>query len=589
MNRRLAIPLLFLVPTLAGLCRADVVALWRVAILGFLLLAMIGLRRNEIARYHYLVGCSLAACFYLSRIASAREPSFGFAVSWFVNGLIVACAGGWYLVARARALRTPGATAPLSRPEKWFVLCGGALGFYYFITLGQGSPYRWDRVTAALLRWVATLNVAALLVLLPKAVASSRRAKTVAGLVISVCALALGTGAARYHYLARLLDRAQAEYGAHQLDQTKDLLRRVAAENRLLQSHGLSDRAELLKTDLTASSGDYSEALRGILEYLRVASSIGFRKPAVKEDFDSYFQRTPIQILVNKRSTRDSRRLFDRLHYSLGRRPLLAEKMHWLFLKSGFVDHLQERYASAGPLPICDPQPFVVALAEIAASKPDPPGTVATKTVSGERPAIFTPRITVHSLVAAAYLKGMVLYQSHDPEEAERALRDVLAVRPDHANAISLLERIAARRGDTGALSELRTRERRIVNAEMMGNHIRGLNVIKVLWTPLEVNPGRYEFEVDMRGKPAVDVWPECRAYLDDSSEPVFAESVESREWTTLRFHLEFVSSGWHRLLFSFENDFKSVSAQGATEDRNLELREVRIRYRPAEPSLRSN
>ena len=183
----------------------------------------------------------------------------------------------------------------------------------------------------------------------------------------------------------------------------------------------------------------------------------------------------------------------------------------------------------------------------------------------------------------------MVLYQSGDPDGAERAFREVLAARPYHANAITLLERIAAHRGDDAALADLRARQRRITNPEMTGNHFWGLNLLKVLWAPFEVNPGRYELEMEMRGQAAAEIWPECRVFLDDSAQAVFAGTIASKEWTTARFTLNFSREGWHRLLFSFENDYSAVNAKGVKEDRNLELREVRIRYFPAEPSRKSN
>jgi tetratricopeptide (TPR) repeat protein len=461
------------------------------------------------------------------------------------------------------------------------------------------------RIGGAVLAWISVFNIGALLVLLPKTLGRPVRARVTAGLMILVCALALGVFAARYNRIERVLDQASAELQARKLTPSWETLRKAMDQNLLLQSHALSDRIELLKTDLTASSGKYSEALDHVLDYLRLVSSLGFRKPAAKADFDSYFQRAPLQPLLGKRNTRDSRQLFDRLHSSMDRRAALAEKMHYLFLKNGFLDRLRERYASAGLPPISDARAFVAALSpledqklEAGGQRPEAGGKTeggqaTTHTLQTTDSRLQTPDSRLQppasSPPEAEYLKGVILYQSGDRDGAEKAFRNVLAAQPEHANAISLLERIAADRHDKDALSQLQARLRRIANPEMTGNHSWGLNLLKILWCAFEVNPGRYDIEMEMHGQPAAGVWPEICVFLDDSAQSVFQGSVESREWTTARFTLSFPSPGWHRLLLSFENDYTGVTAQGVKEDRNLELRQLTIRYYPAEPSRRSN
>ena len=604
MDRKLAIPVFLLGLALAGLCRADVVTLGRIAVLAVLLLAVVCIRGKDIHRYAYFTGCMLAVFVYLSRIASPRQPALGLIVSWSLNVLVLLWACGWCLLARKRVLGRPGAAPPLSRIENWVLLCGCALGFYAFITHGQGSSHGLRHIGGAVLAWISVFNIGALLVLLPKTLGRPVRARVTAGLMILVCASALGVFAARYCRLERVLDQASAEFQAKKFTPSWETLRKAMDQNLLLQSHALSDRIELLKTDLTASSGKYSEALDHVLDYLRLESSLGFRKPAAKADFDSYFQRAPLQPLLGKRNTPDSRRLFDRLHSSMDRRAALAEKMHYLFLKNGFLDRLRERYASAGLPPISDAQAFVAALSQTGdwgletgkkTEKKDSSSLKPTTSslLAGETHALLSPvsglKPTAYSLTEAEYLKGAILYQSGDRDGAEKAFRNVLAAQPEHANAISLLERIAADRDDKEALSQLQALLRRITNPEMTGNHSWGLNLLKILWCPFEVNPGRYEIEMEMRGQPAAGVWPEICVFLDDSAQAVFRGSVESRIWTAARFTLSFPRPGWHRLLLSFENDYTGVSAQGVKEDRNLELRQLTIRYYPAEPSRKSN
>jgi tetratricopeptide (TPR) repeat protein len=589
MDRKLAIPVFLLGLAFAGLCRADVVTLGRIAVLAVLLLAVVCIRGKDVHRYAYFTGCMLAVFVYLSRIASPRQPALGLLVSWSLNVLVLLWACGWCLLARKRVLGRPGAAPPLSRIENWVLLCGCGLGFYAFITHGQGSSHGLGRIGGAVLAWISVFNIGALLVLLPKTLGRPVRARVTAGLMILACASALGVFAARYCRLERVLDQASAEFQAKKFTPSWETLRKAMDQNLLLQSHALSDRIELLKTDLTASSGKYSEALDHVLDYLRLVSSLGFRKPAAKADFDSYFQRAPLQPLLGKRNTRDRRQLFDRLHSSMDRRAALAEKMHYLFLKNGFLDRLRERYASAGLPPISDVQAFASALSQAGGWRLETGDWRLEEKQKKEISQAYSLQPTAYSLTEAEYLKGAILYQSGDRDGAEKAFRNVLAAQPEHANAISLLERIAADRHDKDALSRLQARLRRIANPEMTGNHSWGLNLLKILWCPFEVNPGRYEIEMEMRGQPAAGVWPEICVFLDDSAQAVFRGSVESRIWTAARFTLSFPRPGWHRLLLSFENDYTSVSAQGVKEDRNLELRQLTIRYYPAEPSRKSN
>ena len=582
MDRKLAIPVFLLGLAFAGLCRADVVTLGRIAVLAVLLLALVCIRGKDIHRYAYFTGCMLAVFVYLSRIVSPRQPALGLVVSWFLNVLVLLWACGWCLLARKRVLGRPDTAPPLSRIENWVLLCGCALGFYAFITHGRGSSDWSGRVGGAVLAWISVFNIGALLVLLPKTLGHPVRARVTAGLMILVSALALGVFAARYCRIGRVLDQASAEFQAGKFAPSWETLRKAMDQNLLLQSHALSDRIELLKTDLTASSHKYPEALDHILDYLRLVSSLGFRKPAAKADFDSYFQHGPLQPLLNKRNTRDSRQLFDRLHSSMDRRAALAEKMHYLFLKNGFLDRLRERYASAGLPPISDVQAFASTLSQAGGWR------LEEKQKEGGSQA-YSLQPTAYSLTEAEYLKGVILHQSGDRDGAEKAFRNVLAAQPEHANAISLLERIAADRDDKEALSRLQARLRRIANPEMTGNHSWGLNLLKTLWCAFEVNPGRYEIEMEMRGQLAAGVWPEICVFLDHAAQAVFRGSVESREWTTVRFALSFPRPGWHRLLLSFENDYTGVTPQGVKEDRNLELRQLTIRYYPAEPSRKNN
>jgi tetratricopeptide (TPR) repeat protein len=582
MDRKVAIPVFLLGLAFAGLCRADVVTLGRIAVLTVLLLALVCIRGKDVHRYAYFTGCMLAVFVYLSRVASPRQPALGLVVSWSLNVLVFLWACGWCLLARKRVLGRPDTAPPLSRIENWVLLCGCAVGFYAFITHGRGSSDWLGPIGCAVLAWISVFNIGALLVLLPKTLGHPVRARVTAGLMILVSASALGVFAARYCRLERVLDQASAEFQASKFTTSWETLRKAMDQNLLLQSHALSDRIELLKTDLTASSGKYSEALDHILDYLRLVSSLGFRKPAAKADFDSYFQHAPLQPLVGKRNTRDSRQLFDRLHSSMDRRAALTEKMHYLFLKNGFLDRLRERYASAGLPPISDVQAFASAL-----SPPEGRRLEEKQKEGGSQASSLQPPAS--SLPEAEYLKGAILHQSGDRDGAEKAFRNVLAAQPEHANAISLLERIAADRDDKDALSQLQARLRRIANPEMTGNHSWGLNLLKILWCAFEVNPGRYEIEMEMRGQLAAGVWPEICVFLDNSAQAVFRGFVESREWTTVRFTLSFPRPGWHRLLLSFENDYTRVSAQGVKEDRNLELRQLTIRYYPAEPSRKSN
>lgn len=591
MDRKLAIPVFLLGLAFAGLCRADVVTLGRIAVLAGLLLAVLCVRRKDIHRYAYFTGCMLAVFVYLSRIASPRLPALGFIFSWILNLLVLLWACGWCLLARKRVSGRPDTAPPLSRTENWVLLCGCALGFYAFITHGRGSSDWLGRIGGAVLAWISVFNIGALLVLLPKTLGHPVRARVAAGLMILVAASALGVFAARYCRIERVLDQASAEFQAGKFSTSWETLRKAIDQNLLLQSHALSDRIELLKTDLTASSHKYPEALDHILAYLRLVSSLGFRKPAAKADFDSYFQHGPLQPLLNKRNTRDSRQLFDRLHSSMDRRAALAEKMHYLFLKNGLLDRLRERYASAGLPPISDVQAFVAALSPPEGRSPEAGGKKEEiqPTTSSLHSITSSLQPTAYNLTEAEYLKGVILHQSGDRDGAEKAFRIVLAAQPEHANAISLLERIAADRDDKEALSQLQARLRRIANPEMTGNHSWGLNLLKILWCAFEVNPGRYEMEMEMRGQLAAGVWPEICVFLDDSAQAVFRGSVESREWTTVRFTLSFPRPGWHRLLLSFENDYTGVTHQGVREDRNLELRQLTIRYYPAEPSRKSN
>ena len=589
MDRKLSIPAILLALAFGGLCRADVLTLGRIAVLAVLLLAVVCFRGKDIHRYAYFTGCTLAVFVYLSRVASPRQPALGLVVSWFLNVLVLLWACGWCLLARKRVLGRPDTAPPLSRIENWGLLCGCALGFYAFITHGQGSSDWLGRIGGAVLAWISVFNIGALLVLLPKTLGHPVRARVTAGLMILLCASALGVFAARYCRIERVLDQASAEFQARKSTTSWETLRKAMDQNLLLQSHALSDRIELLKTDLTASSGKYSEALDQILDYLRLVSSLGFRKPPAKADFDSYFLRAPLQPLLSKRNTPDTRRLFDRLHSSMDRRAALTEKMHYLFLKNGFLDRLRERYASAGLPPISDVQAFASVLSQTGDwGLETGDWRLEEKQKKGGSQA-YSLQPTAYSLTEAEYLKGVILHQFGDRDGAEKAFRNVLAAQPEHANAISLLERIAADRDDKDALSQLQARLRRIANPEMTGNHSWGLNLLKILWCAFEVNPGRYKIEMEMRAQPAAGIWPEICVFLDHSAQAVFRGSVESRIWTTARFTLSFPRPGWHRLLLSFENDYTGVSAQGVKEDRNLELRQLTIRYYPAEPSRKSN
>jgi len=172
------------------------------------------------------------------------------------------------------------------------------------------------------------------------------------------------------------------------------------------------------------------------------------------------------------------------------------------------------------------------------------------------------------------YFRGICEARLGRRDAAVANFRQVETRWPQYHNARVWLQRLGA--GTDRSVNNPATGPSvgRIENAQMLGNHRGGLSVDDALWTALEMRPGRYGFEFEVRGLAAEGEWPILQVYLDGTL--VLEEPVRAQTWTTVKWEADFDDDACHRLVVGFPNDIlKKVGDR--IINRNLYLRQIRI------------
>ena len=525
------------------------------------LLACFLLWRGEERRVwaRYVVALAIAGFVNISRIGAPVAPALGPWGFWALHLGILFCFSFYFVRILTRVSNADANSEDVTALDFWLI----NLAFFCFAAIWLAEILRLGVRPATLLsglrRAVQILTLAALFLLSVKYLHATRRERVAA--VVLVCALCLtvALGATRFLRIEILLQRAARQLSAGQRAAAQEAASAAERDNGKMGWPPFDLRAREIRRDLFCATQRYDLALKEMTEYLlqlrkREMVRASFLRsaysatPELFEFFKRYLQPVPLAPLLEKYNSLQQARFFLDIHDGSARNVADDAILLLLFLRKGFLDRLWERYATSG----------FPEMADLAAYED------ALDSFSLRQPA---------RAAEAQFLVGVVRFRTGDYPGSLEAFRKVLEAQPDHANAITYVERLAAIQGQTDLLSTIRGRSRRIAPEMMQGNRRWGFNVDDTLWTALEVNPGRYGISLSVRGTPALGVAPQLSVFLGNTDKPLFQGTISSTDWTTVTLQETFASEGCHRFLLSFDNDFYGRNSQGVLENRNLEFR----------------
>jgi hypothetical protein len=262
---------------------------------------------------------------------------------------------------------------------------------------------------------------------------------------------------------------------------------------------------------------------------------------------ETYLSTSPLQAQIDNVIDPSHLRRLDQLPLPkrLGERSLLLG----LFARAGSLDRLQIEYAQHGLREGLD--------------------------YGYLRRGLDSPSLQKgQSEIWADYFRGICDARLGQRDAAAKDFRRVLARWPGYHNALVWLDRLGATASPPKKSKPTSAPLDRIENAQMLGDHRWGLNVDDVLWTALEVRPGRYLLRFEVCGVAAEGEWPILTVYLDGAL--VLEQPVKTQEWSTANWEAQFDRDACHRLVVGFSNDIlKTVG--GRTINRNLYLSQVQI------------
>jgi len=479
------------------------------------------------------------AFLHLSGVVTPGAGWAGPAVFAMVHGALLAAGVAQMVLAFAGAARDEAdGRDDLRAADLWIlnlgVFCGIALAALALVS-GEGLA----RAGANLL---AALGFLSLFFLVAGGVRSRGPIALYSFVVLAALLFVVGMGGLRGWRAHATIRDGRRAIEAGQPRRALDAARRAAALQATLEWQGFERRIVRLERDAYLAQGRTEDALEAAARHIALSYI-----PRVLTGDDEhqleflrrYMDPGPLQPLLDEFAALEQVRRFIRLHRELDDMPEECEILHLLFLKSGRIDRLAERYDTAGLPPMRHAGSFIEALERIVANA----GDEATRT-------------------RARYLLGVVRVAARQGEAARADFEAVLAVWPDDHNTLAFLERLVEARGDAVGLERLRALPRRIPIERMTGKK-RGHNVDDTLWTALEAQPGAHAFAAEFRGRRELDIWPHVSVFMGEAAAPIFSAVVATDEWRAYEFEHRFEDAERSRLMMVFENDLYAERGPG--------------------------
>jgi tetratricopeptide (TPR) repeat protein len=373
-------------------------------------------------------------------------------------------------------------------------------------------------------------------------------------LVVGAITSSLILSGGRAFLVAYDLAMAKRLLAAKQHEAALAMLDRAQASNEILKSSAATTRELALRKEAYAGTGRYDEALALAGESLlrRLRSRLDgetlqlFKKYLAAEDLDRSFHSGDRGIDLEELA---------QIHQALETLPAEEERLLVLFLENGFLDRLAERYAWSGFPQWSDPNALELALRRWRAQHPS-------------------------DAWQAEFFLGLLASREERFSSARRFFEAALAKAPGHANAVTSLERALAAESKLTEVSRTRRLPRKITPAMVLGG-TGAVSGRTTLYAALEMNPGTYVFEFDVRGCPSTSQRRRFEAYLDEEKEPFAQGILKSSDWTRVRAERGFLNQERHRLLLVFEDLGERPAQAEAGMGKTFPLREVDIQLVP--------
>ena len=501
-------------------------------------------------------GFALAAVVFLffSGVGVFPSPALGIPGFVLIHGAILIAYGTFLAGVFRRAYRDEKMDEDFMRIDVWVL----NLGLCCFVFIALLDIFRTQpsvlSVLHALAKAVMLLGFLLLALLSARVIKEGRGGSWFPLLVVGAITSSLILSGGRAFLVAYDLAMAKRLLAAKQHEAALAMLDRAQASNEILKSSAATTRELALRKEAYAGTGRYDEALALAGESLlrRLRSRLDgetlhlFKKYLAAEDLDRSFHSGDRGIDLEELA---------QIHQALETLPAEEERLLVLFLENGFLDRLAERYAWSGFPQWSDPNALELALRRWRAQHPS-------------------------DAWQAEFFLGLLASREERFSSARRFFEAALAKAPGHANAVTSLERALAAESNLTEVSRTRRLPRKITPAMVLGGTGAAFGRT-TLYAALEMNPGTYVFEFDVRGCPSTSQRRRFEAYLDEEKEPFAQGILKSSDWTRVRAERGFLNQERHRLLLVFEDLGERPAQAEAGMGKTFPLREVDIQLVP--------
>jgi tetratricopeptide (TPR) repeat protein len=501
-------------------------------------------------------GFALAAVVFLffSGVGVFPSPALGIPGFVLIHGAILIAYGAFLAGVFRRAYRDEKMDEDFMRIDVWVL----NLGLCCFVFIALLDIFRTQpsvlSVLHALAKAVMLLGFLLLALLSARVIKEGRGGSWFPLLVVGAITSSLILSGGRAFLVAYDLAMAKRLLAAKQHEAALAMLDRAQASNEILKSSAATTRELALRKEAYAGTGRYDEALALAGESLlrRLRSRLDgetlqlFKKYLAAEDLERSFQSGDRGIDLEELA---------QIHQALETLPAEEERLLVLFLENGFLDRLAERYAWSGFPQWSDPNALELALRRWRAQHPS-------------------------DAWQAEFFLGLLASREERFSSARRLFQAALAKMPGHANAVTSLERALAAESKLTEVSRTRRLPRKITPAMVLGG-TGAVSGRTTLYAALEMNPGTYVFEFDVRGCPSTSQRRRFEAYLDEEKEPFAQGILKSSDWTRVRAERGFLNQERHRLLLVFEDLGERPAQAEAGMGKTFPLREVDIQLVP--------
>jgi len=501
-------------------------------------------------------GFALAAVVFLffSGVGVFPSPALGIPGFVLIHGAILTAYGAFLAGVFRRAYRDEKMDEDFMRIDVWVL----NLGLCCFVFIALLDIFRTQpsvlSVLHALAKAVMLLGFLLLALLSARVIKEGRGGSWFPLLVVGAITSSLILSGGRAFLVAYDLAMAKRLLAAKQHEAALAMLDRAQASNEILKSSAATTRELALRKEAYAGTGRYDEALALAGESLlrRLRSRLDgetlqlFKKYLAAEDLERSFHSGDRGIDLEELA---------QIHQALETLPAEEERLLVLFLENGFLDRLAERYAWSGFPQWRDPDTLELALRRWRAQHPS-------------------------DAWQAEFFLGLLASREERFSSARRLFQAALAKMPGHANAVASLERALAAESNLTEVSRTRRLPRKITPAMVLGG-TGAVSGRTTLYAALEMNPGTYVFEFDVRGCPSTSQRRRFEAYLDEEKEPFAQGILKSSDWTRVRAERGFLNQERHRLLLVFEDLGERPAQAEAGMGKTFPLREVDIQLVP--------